>query len=890
MNRSIPPCCIALLVATAFAGAEPAADPVIAKQLAAYYEKGAAPPWADAIKRLTAQKPAARADAAKYLVSLLNQAQVDELSGKAPWRATPFWGGGGENPARNLRESIAKVIAKAQASTETLTVVSWFLDREKVASFQVVVFPAVAKVKGRAADDFCVKLLQPPHKNSAVALAAIQEVARRNTPLTDAVLMPLCNHYRPSLRTASRKLNQELSRAEPKPFDGALAMRGPAITALMTTIGTLLDQPPSPDAEFVTVTTSWTDGENDRTSTKRGWLVKNDGDTWDVLTPFGQRESFVKTETIKLFRGGERIITCRWDKLPIADEVQRIVALRAEGDPEFELSERGGLTGQFEGRAAGVYEVMLAHWLYAKKQYDLSSQVFLPALDTLYLDQHMVEMIRHRMGELVGNRMLVAFIGDRDFPEAARLANAIVERYPETRSHADAVKLSKEIPKRLDDFKKFKLPTPEQWAEQKARLSRAEQIAFLAERVRLLNCFQMGQPGGYSVAEEQYAEPCGLSDNAAWGLGRGVTRVINPYVELVGGREEPYDDDGEEKKPSPGMQLTVADIPTLAQLLRDNWHILCVSFWRDFHPERDLETTRPMFANIINGLAKRDLCNADAMNAMTEAEIDVCLAAIVRWAKENADLNEADLLWDGLSEDVKNNARWPPGNIHKLVELKDNRVLPVLQKYLDTTESEYDLHSLLYTCLRYDPTAFKSAARKFAKHKVVDVQLAAGHILFAGGERAEGTKIFASVLERGSPWQLEEKALPALIDTLLKEGSDESKRTAALIFKNKLYPEIPQDWVRVHLVDKCAEAGIGDGYLSYLPLLDIKGTKIGNTGYAEGTRVGHVIAAEIIGQLAPEDPEIQRIKKEFPNAADQIEPLKAWLKAKAKAVQTKDQR
>jgi hypothetical protein len=37
--------------------------------------------------------------------------------------------------------------------------------------------------------------------------------------------------------------------------------------------------------------------------------------------------------------------------------------LRAKGDPDFQLSERGVLTGQFQGRAAGVYEVTLAHWL-----------------------------------------------------------------------------------------------------------------------------------------------------------------------------------------------------------------------------------------------------------------------------------------------------------------------------------------------------------------------------------------------------------------------------------------------------------------------------------------------------------------------------------------------
>ena len=65
-------------------------------------------------------------------------------------------------------------------------------------------------------------------------------------------------------------------------------------------------------------------------------------------------------------------------------------------------------------------------------------------------------------------------------------------------------------------------------------LSRAEQIDYLCGRLRLLNCFQLGQPGGWVPGETQYAEPCGLSDDAAWGLRHGKTEVINPYSELTG--------------------------------------------------------------------------------------------------------------------------------------------------------------------------------------------------------------------------------------------------------------------------------------------------------------------------------------------------------------------
>jgi hypothetical protein len=877
----------------------------VAKELQVYYEQGKAPQWADALKNLTAQVPEQRAAAAEYLVALLEQAQHDEQSGKAPWRATPFWGSSAENPARDLRRQIADEIGKAPASPATLTVLRWYFDHEKVARFQEAVLPALDKVSGPEADQLRLRLLQPAHVNSAVVVAVLQQVGKRKVEIPGAVLQALCDHYRPSLRAAARKLNKERGGADAGPFDQAKAVQRPEIATLMEGVGALLDQPAPPDARFVKVTTKWTDGKETQTSTTLGWLVKDDGDSWVVLTPFDRRETFYKEKASKSRLDGESVIRSSWAEYPIAEEVKRVAALREKGDPEFELSERGGLTGQFQGRGCGLYEVMLGHWLYTAKQFDLSAQILLPALDTLYTDRHLLDMVGDRVGEAVGYRMLVAFAGDRDFAEAQRLANALVQRYPGSPFHELAASLSKELPKRADDFKKLKLPTPEEWADLKKRLGRTGQIVYLAERMRLLNCFQSGQPGGCSPTDVQFAEPSGLSSNAAWGLQRGETKVINPYVELVGGREGTSRSD--EKNTFKGLELTVADIPQLAPFLRDDWHLLSVSFWRDFSPERYLDTTRPLFGSIIDGLAKRNLCQAQAMEAMTDAEKDRHIRAIIRWAETHAGKSEQDLLWEALDDAVKAGGYFSDlSNIPRLIELKDKRLGPVLLQYLNdfdakgvrpypqdlgkegvnTSRSTYHLHFLLAYCLSYDPAAFKEPARHFAKHEDVRIRLLAGHIVFAGGDIAGGRKVFADILANGSPWRLEEDALPKLIKMLLKEGSEESKQTARLIFRNKRYTEISQGWVRASLVNECAAAGIGDGYLSYLPLLDIKGNSIGYTSYSTDTVVGEIIATEIIDVLAPMDPEIIRIKRRFPKAADQIAPLREWLKGKAKEVET----
>jgi hypothetical protein len=64
-------------------------DSAVSRELRSYYTKGKQPGWAAAVKRLSAENEGERVQAARYLGGLLDQAQKDELSGKAPWRGTP---------------------------------------------------------------------------------------------------------------------------------------------------------------------------------------------------------------------------------------------------------------------------------------------------------------------------------------------------------------------------------------------------------------------------------------------------------------------------------------------------------------------------------------------------------------------------------------------------------------------------------------------------------------------------------------------------------------------------------------------------------------------------------------------------------------------------------
>src|SRR5262249_53998189 len=153
--------------------------------------------------------------------------------------------------------------------------------------------------------------------------------------------------------------------------------------------------------------------------------------------------------------------------------------------------------------------------------------------------------------------------------------------------------------------------------------------------------FQWGQPGDVGYFSPQTAEPEGLSADAAWGLNRGKTPVINPAGELTG----QVDLGGLPGVVKPrGMALTVAAIPQLAGGLRDDRMMLMVSFWRDFHPARELHDTSELLGWMINDIAKQELIDLRSWHTLDAAAREKEIARISAWARDRSGRSEADLL------------------------------------------------------------------------------------------------------------------------------------------------------------------------------------------------------------------------------------------------------
>jgi hypothetical protein len=856
--------------------------------------KVAPAPWVAPLKQLASEKPEDRRPAVAYLSELLALALEDETSGKAPWRNTPYWGGGAEVPARDVRHAIADELAKAKPCAEVLPVLKWYFDNERDDRFLPPVVEALGKVDGEVADSLRAELATKPHVNAVVAAGAIRQIAARKKTLPAEQLAVLCHHHRAAVREAARALSVQQGGKDPGPFDPAKAVRGEPVAKLMDRVLKLMPELPPANAEFVTVAVRYLDGKKvvrDRDE-ERGWLVKKEGDTVTIYTLHGRVHSFKDKEKTKVSVGEPIPNGMRFHEVDVVTEVKVAAADPAElvkeaagsrkkGDAGIALSERGGLTGQFRGSGATLYEAILGAWLYRTGKDADAAMVILPALDSVYRDEHLLLTVRDQVGELVGQKMLVAFVGDRDYPTAIRYAKQINELYPDTRFHGYAKGLAQQLPKRTDDFTKLKLPTPAEWAELKKKLTRDQQIDYLCERLRLLNCFQMGQPGGYDPGETQYAESCGLSENAAWGGRGGKTEVINPWVELTG--EQRWRDENEGKPKPKGMELTLKDVPRLAKYLRDDHYMLIVSFGRDFAPGRTLSSTRPHFASVINDLARKDVCRVGSWENLTPAEIDKEIERIDKWAAENSGKTPEQLELAALEEDVAVGQKWfwLRSRVVRLLKAKDARVYDVMNRILEQDETDSQTRGEILGLYReYDAARAKDLATKYLADKDAYLRLSAALIVFKIGDKAKARPILGDAVGDGYGWQ-------AAAEALLDDGRPESRKELGRLTRNGRLSE-DRDGSRAKLLARCAAAGLKEPFAYYLKLLEMDGNRLpifdstGKevNGISYTIPVAEVFAAEIVNEFAPDDAAIKDIAKKFPETKDQIPHLKKWLQSK----------
>ncbi len=246
----------------------------------------------------------------------------------------------------------------------------------------------------------------------------------------------------------------------------------------------------------------------------------------------------------------------------------------------------------------------------------------LPLLDALPDDRGLLATARAHAGSLLHAALLRALADERDLLTALVLAHHLAKPlFDGCAFQTDARLLADQLPRRLEDYKSFRLPTPVAWNRMKRGMSRAGRIAFLTERLRLLN---------RSTRDAAAAAGAGPFDAPQTGA-RGedaAAPLINPFRELA------------------GLGPTVDDIPALAPHLA-NEDLLA---WAPAPtgPATLPRVNRPV-ALLVNDAACRllvepaffDLAHDDQL-----ARID----RIVLWAEANAGKPRAQLAREAAEE------------------------------------------------------------------------------------------------------------------------------------------------------------------------------------------------------------------------------------------------
>ena len=449
-------------------------------------------------------------------------------------------------------------------------------------------------------------------------------------------------------------------------------------------------------------------------------------------------------------------------------------------------------------------------------------------------------------------------------------AKRVVERFAGTRFHTEALRLLDELPRRREDFDGLRLPTPAEWAAQKRQMSRREQIDFLCRRLRLLNAFQVSQPGGAWYGVTQYAEPCGVSQDASWGRWLGKTAVINPLVELAG----PMPGGGAGLPPtaqSDGMSLTVADIPALAEHLREDWLILAVSFHRDFSPGRIVHRTRPLVASLINRLARRQLCRAEKLDAMTDKERDEEIARLTKWAEENRDKDETALLLEALQDALDSGTHWLQvrPQAMRLTDLKVKAAVPLFYRFVEAgVANDYDVR--LWS-EKIEPGALEALARPALKDEDAKVRIRVALLLRRMADRAEALAVLGDGLENGTILLVE------AVSALFSDEAPDSRATAVRVFNNRHLTALDAR-TRSLVVTYATSARVPDGLRLYLRLLETAGNTIDGLTYDRP--VAEVAAEEILDSPTLRDGALDEIKKRPAPPPERVAAVKAWVKAR----------
>ena len=579
--------------------------------------------YGQAINALESPFAAERERQARYILAVAAQSLADESNGRCKWKQSVAWGGGMESKTRELRGYLAKAFAEVATAAEALDVALWLINNDPIVENQCLGGRALCQNESPRVESVFRRLLAQPHTNQSVLVNILGQVTLRRLVSLAPEVRRLADHYRKAVSTAARNAACELGIADLPPYRPEDAF-SPWLEAELNDIVAMVEAPIAKDTpwkEFTVTHAPRYTGEESRTETVVGWLLGETANALDVLDVTGNR--------LRLEKKATKVSPCS-----LQETAGDLLSIRnAPADDRFHspasrLSRMGSLTAQFELRYISVQEALVAAWLLQRGDKKTAAALLFPRIDATGDDR----LIRGAIQQMLGNEyhlaMLAAFADARDYDRALQSARHLSGLLFDGYWYQDRAKeLAEQLPKRRNDFKSFRLPRPGEWSELKKKLTRPQQIEYLAKHLRLLKGVQWGQPGGvtYDVPHYENTEP---HDPSNWQKGL----VINPYMELR------------------GMYLEIADLPVLVPFLADETFTLTYGYWRNFHPGRDLHRVNRPVADIINHVARRDLAQLEEFSALDAQGKRKHLDKILQWCREHGGQTREEFLLRTLTE------------------------------------------------------------------------------------------------------------------------------------------------------------------------------------------------------------------------------------------------
>ncbi len=499
-----------------------------------------------------------RADAASYLAALLDcttaeaiRLRVEEIKAqneryaKTGWREHTF----GSNPAEQLRSSLVYRLREASIATdavEALTPALRLLDSHEADEIDVG-FHLVRLVHAEAADDIVRAALTRFAGKHEILRDAVVEIGARK--LTDQAprIRDLCVHYVPAVRAAARDAAKQLGLRDIPEYDLARAFAG-RLDRELRRLAEATEPVAPTGARWVRIDPlpPKPPPVEDPTTGVRTFRLDDYVPVEDLSVRFGRviGEAPDLVEILD-WRGVVVGLPAKSPRLAAAtagDAVDVLLKARAEWGHGRSSSQPGLDTREvYERKPDAVVEpqwaptsadLLVGAWAYVAGDTVTAARCLLPLLESNDDEDLMLARVREALAIGIEERMLAEFTKTGDYAESIRLARRLTAPTFDGFYHQGlARELAAQLERRGDDFKERQLPSRAEWASLQQRLSRDEQVAYLAARLRLIECNQYSIPGGCDYAREWQTRRGRRETNLSESR-QEEEQAINPFNEL----------------------------------------------------------------------------------------------------------------------------------------------------------------------------------------------------------------------------------------------------------------------------------------------------------------------------------------------------------------------